>query len=509
MEIYQKSRDAAQEAVEKFKKGSQCVGVYAPFQSGKMQATCEIAYQFVNNFDCSGFVFDCGTSDKGLQRQQGARIKNYRAEPFEFYGDLFKKLIGQKAFHLPNSNKKSKKDSEIAVVIKGAIAEGYKNILLIRDEADFAAGDASNLQKLLKAIDFPKETKIFLCIVTATPYPILHAAKERNFKVDWVVPKIGSDYYGLNQHHKRGLILQTYNPVKDTDTFNKDMKSYVTNFKDKYYVLRCTSRKQNSIFEIAAQKGIKVKEYNSREGNILELKEDLKTPCNKPTLVLINRSYGAGITLDKECNNNIYRWHDAPFNKNDRASVQSAARSTGYKDPFDFQILMDLKSYKRWEVMDTAFSEGRIADAENAVMSHGARLKVGKSKSNVTKLENYKVVKETKKRKICEDLGIDESVVKEYRISRFRSLNIAQAVNDWVDNYQNATGEFSQVGKITGTYKDKEYLMLIVDKKPEKAEFQVDYNKIPDELLNSTIILKRKQIVAPPTIKNNSVYAVI
>jgi len=353
---YQKSIDKAKEIMTLFA-NKRVVLVYSAPQNGKTDLCNEVAYQWIMDNPANVFLFDCGLSSTYLRNQQNKRIEDFRKVGAFGAAPLYcNQWLGRKAFHLNDSNVRKSQTSKVISEINGALDQGAEKILIIRDEADFASGDdSSNFYKLLDTINFSGDDRLYLMLVTATPAVILDGINNKSLDANTCFLEEDKGYYSLADHYKRVLVEETFDPIKDECDFDEKLNDYKNSFDGRYYVLRYTGRSKVKLINKIKTFGIEVNHYNCHDGNIADFAEDLKTPPSEPTIALIDRSYSAGATLDEKCNDNIWIWHDAPFDKNDRSSIQSAARPTGYKKPFDFPILMDLDSLALWTSMHNDF----------------------------------------------------------------------------------------------------------------------------------------------------------
>jgi len=513
--IYQKNMTAAQSVLSHFQNGSHLVLLCSKPQNGKTATISELAYQFTyGSFGLNnGVAFDAGISSRHLLEQQTERIKNYRKKKggWNFNqrsGPLKDKLIG--IFHLPNSNSKKGKKAcvpETVEAVKKAFDGGCEKILIIRDECDFGSADESNFATFLKQVDFKNDDRLYMCIVTATPGPILDASKRENIELKIVYLPTDNGYYGLSDHLKKGKVNETYCPTKDSDRFEDDLKDYKKNFNGAAYVLRFTKKDKDFIRQAALGAGIGIQEYSYHDDNIKHFAEDLKTPFEAPALLVIDKSYSAGITLEDSCNNNIYRWHDAPFAKNDRASVQSAARPFGYKTPFDFEMLMDLDSLCEWMQMNDNFESGNYKEAiNNTNMMQGEIMKRKRNQNSyVYEFQGvFPSVREMKK--YFENKHINSNIHYPYRTS-WTSQNISKAVNSWVNSgaeQMNRADQISLPG-LHGTSEKHSYCSLVVNKHSGNPKHSSDWDKIPSEYHGKVILFRRiKQ--TKDVMENNSLY---
>jgi len=459
---YQKSIDKAKEVITLLQ-NNRCVLIYSAPQNGKTDLCNEVCHQWIQQSPKNTFLFDCGLSSTYLRNQQTDRIKNFRKNGAFGTGSLdCGQWLGRTAFHLNDSNINSKaQTSRVISEIENALKAGAEKIQLIRDEADFATADElSNFYKALDRINFSGDDRLHLLLVTATPAVVLDGINSKSIKplVCYLPEEDG--YYSLADHYNRGLVEEAFDPTKETEKFDEKLNKYKESFDGDYYVLRYTGRSRTKLTKKIESFGIKVRSYNCHDNNIADFAEDLKTPTNEPTVALIDKSYSAGATLDKKCNDNIWIWHDAPFDKNDRSSIQSAARPTGYKPPFDFPILMDLDSLNLWTEMHNDFKNGmpvkQIAEKHRG-QTHGSLMKkksvknfkyryVGIAKSQQDK--NYQHAK-------------NNGGVYVYSTGRTTS-NVGLAAKCWIEeggDKCSKTHEFSLHG-ITGTRRDWKHIAI-------------------------------------------------
>lgn len=363
---YPKSETCSAVILNQFQNGTQIVGVVSPMQNGKSDLMAELSYQWIQDKN-RVFIVDAGLSSVYVRDQQEKRFLEHRQED-EYNRPLdCSQWLGKKIYHLPDSNKLN--ESDYLKQIKSASSKG-KEVLIIRDEADFGSGNGSNLEKFLIELDLKNNPNIKLLLVTATPQVLFEGMKRGVLKAQICYLPTEKGYYGLIDHYNNGLLKQTFDPNlrRNHHRTIKLLKDYQSNFNKKAYVVRVTARSKKYFHGILDTLGISSKEYSYRSDNIKDFAEDLKTPFSEPTVLILDRSYSAGATLEAACNKNIWIWHDAPFNKNDRASAQSAARPCGYKKPFDFPILMDMQSFDKWAQMIVAFEKG--TNIQNIVDNH-------------------------------------------------------------------------------------------------------------------------------------------
>ena len=379
LKIYSNQRKAALKIYDLLLNGKETLFLVAEPQSGKTGAVVKALCWYKNEVESEGktfiFIYDIGLSSRVVLEENYNDFKKYNNS------SLIQVMLGRKAWHLPNNNVKGDVDDTSDMIKKlkkklGKLEDkGIKDkgvvIVLVRDEADFAAKHESNQDKLLRQLgelSSHDDIDVQTLFVTATPEPLVAAAQSKKYNANqFVYMEPGTGYYGFKQAYADGRIQDSFSINDERIRFLDIAMDYKKEFDSnpKHFVIRLNNgADKDAALDVFKELGIDVELFSCKgapERPIAEFSTELLWPPEDPTVLVIDRSYTAGARLSPQCCRNIWVWFDAQFKTSEAAAIQSSARPLGYeKDEFKFKIYtnvqaveMQIKQYDKFEDLDS------------------------------------------------------------------------------------------------------------------------------------------------------------
>jgi len=224
-----------------------------------------------------------------------------------------------------------------------------KNLLILIDEAHYAAKKKQTIDKILKSFEcnkieecYKKDIKIVL--FTATPNRIIEDLKGFEHASNSLIMKPGDGYIGIKDLLEQGRILQ-YN--KDVNDVTKDIEDKITEKFSKvscYHIVRIPTGKKDT-FEDDMKSWCKKNNYDCKSydqnSGLKNINDVLSKQPTKHTFIFIKEKLRCSVTLKDEYIGIVYeRKANKPVTS---VVIQGlAGRLTGYNKNKETIIYTDL-----------------------------------------------------------------------------------------------------------------------------------------------------------------------
>jgi hypothetical protein len=305
--LYENQRKAGLEIINNYNEGALWNVLLSQMQSGKTGAYNFIACETIrSNLKPSVLIFT-GTSDTELMKQTRERF-------YEFVYNIYNNYLEDEGFSREDRDiikNKIKKNTQILSPSQlKKIKKKITNSLLIQDESHYAQNIDMGPYAFLKSQDLTiygnpngkileKTDNIFLS-VSATPFSeIINMKKFNDPLKKLVIMETDPSYIGV----KKLMDLERITFFEDSlDSFEEALS---LNFdKNKYAVIRTSSKNSQDYQKIAKNMGWKIKYFDSNddkneENRILSIDELNEAPI-QPTVIFIKEMLRMGKTIPKQ-----------------------------------------------------------------------------------------------------------------------------------------------------------------------------------------------------------------
>jgi len=382
--LYENQRKAGLEIINNYNEGALWNVLLSQMQSGKTGAYNFIACETIrSNLKPSVLIFT-GTSDTELMKQTRERF-------YEFVYNIYNNYLEDEGFSREDRDiikNKIKKNTQILSPSQlKKIKKKITNSLLIQDESHYAQNIDMGPYAFLKSQDLTiygnpngkileKTDNIFLS-VSATPFSeIINMKKFNDPLKKLVIMETDPSYIGV----KKLMDLERITFFEDSlDSFEEALS---LNFdKNKYAVIRTSSKNSQDYQKIAKNMGWKIKYFDSNddkneENRILSIDELNEAPI-QPTVIFIKEMLRMGKTIPKQ--HLAFVMETAKNSKTDTLLQGLVGRICGYYDiNYDVHALVHISHLHR-EDMDKYIG---LCDGDEVIPSYAMNVKCGRKNKN-------------------------------------------------------------------------------------------------------------------------------